>query len=259
MKISAVIIAFNEESKIGRAVRSVGWADEILVIDSGSSDRTREIARGCGARVIERDWPGFAAQKQFGVDSASNDWILSIDADEEVSLELRDEIAQLQRIENHSHGYRIPRLSFYMGREIRHGGWFPDFQIRLFDRRYARWRKLEIHESVEVDGTVEEFRNVINHFSVDDAAHHHLMIGERYAPLAAQKMLREGRRTSPLRIAIAGFAAFVRAYIVKLGFLDGLAGYAIARFAAHHAFLKHLMLFELQKSAASPESPDATQ
>ena len=248
MKITAAIIAFNEEAKIGRALRSVEWADEILVVDSGSTDRTTEIAAEHGARVITNPWPGFSAQKQFANDAAQNDWIFSLDADEEVSDGLRREIQSVLDSGPDRDGYRVPRLSFYMDRPIRHSGWYPDRQLRLFDRRKAHWKDALIHESVKVDGPVGDLTNDLHHYSVDDAAHHHRMIGERYAPLAAEQMLRDGRPSGPFRIAIAGPAAFFRSYVLKLGFMDGLPGFVIAKFAAHHAFLKHLLLYELRKS-----------
>lgn len=244
VKISAVIIAFNEEKNIADAIKSVDWTDEVLVVDSRSEDDTRTIASALGARVIEREWPGFAAQKQFATDSARNDRILSLDADERVSPELRDEILGLTE---HADGYRIPRLSYYMGRPIRHGGWYPDKQLRLFDRQHGRWKDRKIHESVEMQAgaSVTDLRGEILHYSVENAEHHHRMIGERYAPLAAEQMFVDGRRTSPLRIAMAGPSAFARSYILKGGFLDGLPGFVIARFAAQHAFLKHLILLEM--------------
>lgn len=249
MKVSAVIITLNEESNIERALRSVTWADEVLVIDSGSTDRTVEIAESSGARVVHRDWTGFSDQKQFGADEAKNDWIFSLDADEEVSDSLREEIVAMAEGSEKA-GFRIPRLSFYMGRAIRHSGWYPDLQLRLFDRRKARWNGAIIHESVSATGAVGRIRGDIYHFSVENAAHHHRMIGERYSPLAAEQMFRDGRRTGPMKIALAGPAAFVRSYVMKLGFLDGMPGFAIARFAAHHAFLKHLMLYERQRPIA---------
>jgi glycosyltransferase involved in cell wall biosynthesis len=251
MKISAVIIAFNEEENIEHAIRSVSWADEILVVDSLSTDRTVEIARSLGTRVISREWSGFSDQKQFATDAAENDWILSIDADERVTDELRNEIAELDLIDDPPAGFKIPRLSYYMGKPIRHGGWYPDRQLRLFDRTRGRWNGLPVHESFEVNTgeTAAFLRSYLLHFSVESAEHHHKMIGERYAPLAAQRMLAEGRKTSFLSLALAGPAAFIRGYFLKLGFLDGLAGFAIARFAAHHAFLKHLILYELQSAA----------
>lgn len=256
MKISAAIISHNEEKNIADAVRSVEWCDEILVVDAESTDRTREIAAGLGARVLVREWPGFADQKQFAVDSASNDWILSLDADERVSPGLRDEIAEFLSGDPAADGCRIPRLSIYMGRPIRHGGWYPDRQLRLFDRRKGRWKDVRIHESVQMseNSTITDFKENLLHYSVENAAHHHRMIGERYAPLAAEQMLAEGRKTSTFRIAAAGPAAFSRSYFLRLGFFDGLPGFVIATFAAHHAFLKHLLLWEMQNTKRGPDS-----
>ncbi len=258
MKISAVIIAGNEEQKIGDAIISVDWADEVLVVDSESIDRTREIAESLGARVIVRSWPGFSTQKQFGADSAANDWIFSLDADERVSDELKREILEIKERtgEPVDHGYRIPRLSYYMGRQIRHSGWYPDWQLRLFDRRHGKWNGALIHESVQMnDGTkIGRLKCDIIHLSVDSALHHHTMIGARYAPLAARQMFERGKRTSKLRILTAGWLAFISIYLVKAGFLDGMAGFCIARFAAHHAFLKHMSLAELQDKTKTDPS-----
>lgn len=250
MKISAVIITFNEEKNIGATVESVAWADEILVVDSESTDSTREIAAKAGAKVLVRSWQGFSAQKQFAVDQAQNDWIFSLDADERVSPELQAEILEVKAASKTADGYRIPRLSFYMNRPIRHGGWYPDWQLRLFDRRRGRWKGVLIHESVEMDAgsEVAKLTGDILHYSVENAAHHNRMIGERYAPLAARQMFEKGRRTSPVAMIFAGWIAFVRTYFIKLGFLDGFPGFCIAYFAAHHAFMKHLILWELQKT-----------
>ncbi len=249
MRVSAAIIAYNEEKNIRNAIESVRWADEILVVDSGSSDRTREIAGEMGARVITREWPGFARQKQFAVENAANDLIFSLDADEVASPELVEEIKALVTDGSHADGYRIPRLAFYMGRPIYHSGWYPDRQLRLFDRRKGAWKDLLVHESVAMrkGAAVIELNGHILHYSVDDAAHHHRMIGERYAPLAARQAFDDGKRTNAFRVAVAGPAAFLRSYVLKAGFLDGFPGFCIAKFAAHHAFLKTLMLHELQQ------------
>lgn len=251
MKISATIITFNEEENVRAACESVAWADEIVVVDSRSKDRTREIAAECGARVIERDWPGFAAQKQFAAEAASHEWVFSLDADERVSAELGADLRALRTRDESSlaDGYRVARRSFYMGRWIKGGGWYPDFQLRLYRRAAGRWEGAYVHESVRMSAgaRVETLAGDLQHFSVRDAAQHHRMIGERYAPLAARQMFEAGRRTTPLRVAAAAPAAFARSFILKGGFRDGLAGLAIARFAAHHAFLKHLMLWEMQK------------
>lgn len=259
MKISATIITFNEAENIRAACESVAWADEILVVDSLSADATRDIARDCGARVVERAWPGFAAQKQFAAESAAHEWVFSLDADERVTDELRDSILRLRESDGSrlADGYRVARRSFYMGRWIRGGGWYPDHQLRFYRRSKGRWEGAYIHESVKMaEGSrVETLAGDLLHYSVRDAAHHHRMIGERYAPLAARQMFESGRRTTTLKVATAAPSAFVRSFILKGGFRDGLAGLAIARFAAHHAFLKHLMLWELQgKEATSDET-----
>jgi glycosyltransferase involved in cell wall biosynthesis len=257
VKISAVIITKNEADNIADAVGSVDWADEVLVVDSGSTDNTREIAAKLGAKVIDRLWPGFAQQKQFAVDNAAHEWIFSLDADERVSLKLKDEILQLKHLDENSlaRGYRIPRLSTYMGRQIRGGGWYPDWQLRFFNRNFGKWKDVAIHESVEMaDGArVEKLAGYILHHSIaaseGAAKYHHRMIGERYAPLAAKQMFEDGRRTSPLKIYTAGWTTFIHTYFLKAGFRDGFAGFVIARFASHHAFMKHLLLWEMQQDA----------
>ena len=250
MRVSAVIITLNEEKNIAEAIRSVDWADEVLVVDSESSDQTREIAESLGARVIVNPWPGFSAQKQFAIEQAANDWIISLDADERISSELRTEIRSVIDSEPAVDGYKIPRLTYYMERSIRHGGWYPDHQLRLFDRRKGSWNGAVIHESVKMaeDARVGMLRSNILHYTVENANEHQRMISERYAPLGAQKMYSEGRRTSPLKAVFASWFAFIRAYFLKLGFLDGFPGFCVAYFSAHHAFLKHLALMELQRN-----------
>lgn len=261
MKISATIITFNEAENIRGACESVGFADEIIVVDSGSTDSTREIAAELGAKVFSREWLGFAAQKQLAADSAGNEWILSLDADERISQELAKEIIALKQLpqEKLFDGYRIPRRNFYMNRAIRGGGWYPDWQLRFYHRSKAAWKKVLIHESVQLqsDARLGYLRGDILHYSVRDAADHHKMIGERYAPLAAKQMYDGGRRTTKLKIASAGFTAFLQTYVLKGGFRDGLPGFCIARFAAHHAFMKHLLLWEMQEKKFEVESPES--
>ena len=251
MKITATIITYNEAENIRAACESVAWADEIIVVDAESVDATRELAAESGARVLVRPWPGFAAQKQFAADAAAHEWVFSLDADERVSTELRAKIEDLLYTPDAqlADGYRVARRSYYMNRWIRGGGWYPDHQLRLYRRARGRWTGAHIHESVRMDegARVATLGGDLLHYSVRDAAHHHRMIGERYAPLAARQMYEQGRRTSPFAVATAAPLAFVRSYLLKGGFRDGLAGYCIARFAAHHAFLKHLLLWELQR------------
>lgn len=253
MKITATLITYNEAENIRAACESVAWANEILVVDSKSSDATCDIARECGARVVVRAWPGFTAQKQFAAEQATHDWIFSLDADERVSPELRKSIEDLLYTSEAqlADGYRIARRSFYMNRWIRGGGWYPDYQLRLYKRARGAWAGAYVHESVKMEAgaRVETLKGDLLHYSVRDAAHHHRMIGERYAPLAARQMFERGRRTTPLSLALAAPAAFTRSYLLKAGFRDGLAGFSIAAFAAHHAFLKHLLLWEMQKNS----------
>ena len=259
VEISVCIITFNEEKSISRAIESVVWADEILVVDSNSTDKTREIAESLGAKVILQDWHGFSKQKQFATDHAKFDWILSLDADEEVTPELAYEIISLKEASpsedakrfSLADGYKISRKTLYMGRWIRHSGWYPDWQLRFFNRNKGKWKDVLIHESVKMieNSKVETLGGDLLHYSIEDASYHHRLIGERYAPLAAEQMFRRGKRTSRLKIATAGISAFFQTYLLKAGFLDGFAGFCIARFAAHHAFLKHLLLWEKQNKS----------
>lgn len=250
MLITATIITFNEAENIRAACESVAWADEILVVDSESTDATREIAEECGARVIVNPWPGFSKQKQLAVDSAAHDWVFSLDADERVSPELQSSIDRLRRADESelADAYRIARRALYMGRWIKGGGWYPDSQLRFFNRQHGHWGDRIIHESVVMDqgAHVETLRGDLLHYSMRDPAHHRQMIDERYAPLGAQQMLKEGKRTSSLQIATAGPFAFIRSFVLKGGFRDGRAGFTIARLAAHHASLKHKLLYRLQ-------------
>lgn len=253
MKISAVIIAFNEQENIADAVKSVDWADEILVVDSESTDKTVSIAQSLNAKVLIKKWQGFSKQKQFAVDRAAHDWIFSLDADERVSGDLREKIAELKnRPQNRlADGYKISRLTFYLNRPIRHGGWYPDWQLRFFNRQKGKWKDVLVHESFKMDenARIEKLNSDILHYSIPDAAYHNRMIDTRYAPLAAEQMFNRGRGTSLSKIYTAGLVTFLQTYVLKLGFLDGFPGFCIARFAAHHAFLKHLLLWEMQKKS----------
>jgi len=250
MRITATVITFNEAENIRAACESLAWADEILVVDSESTDATREIAAECGARVLVNRWPGFSKQKQFAVEAAMHDWIFSLDADERLSPELRASIDELRGLDEAqlAAGYRVARRAFYMGRWIKGGGWYPDYQLRFFDRRRGHWGDRLIHESIvtDPDARIETLRGDLLHYSMRDTAHHRQMIEERYAPLGAQQMLREGKRTSLLQMAAAGPLAFLRSYVLKGGWRDGAAGMTIAKLAAHHASLKHSLLYDLQ-------------
>ena len=249
MKITATVITLNEEHNIAAALESLSCAGEIIVVDSESTDRTVEIARRFTDRVFVRPWPGYSAQKNFAAAQASNNWILSLDADERVSEELAREIEQLKGGGGDPQAacFEMPRLTFYLGRWIKHSGWYPDYKLRLYNRDQARWRGEFVHESLEADGKVERLSGNILHYTVRDASEHHLRM-DRYTTLAAQQAFAQGRRASVGSILFSPPAAFLRSYFFKLGFLDGIQGLAIARFAAHYEFLKNLKLWEMRRT-----------
>ena len=238
MKISATIITLNEERNLPRAIESLRCADEIVVMDSGSIDRTVEIAQKLGARVIEGPWPGYANQKNRAAEEATHDWILSLDADESLSEALEGEIWQLKKNGPQCDAYTMPRMAQYLGRWIRHSGWYPDRKIRLYDRRKARWVGAFVHESVKVDGTVGHFESNLLHFTCNSLSEH-LKTMDRYTTLAAEQMLSQGERVTWARLVLEPPWTFFRTYVVKLGFLDGVEGLAIANMAAVYNFLKY--------------------
>ena len=247
MKISATVITFNEEHNIAEALESLAWADEIIVVDRESTDRTVEIARQFTDRVLIREWQGYSNQKNFAADQAQNDWIFSLDSDERVSPELAAEIARLKHEPDpEAAGFEMPRLAFYLGRWIKHSGWYPDRKLRLYDRRRGGWRGDYVHEALEVDGRIERLSGNILHYTVRSASEHHTRM-DRYTTLAAEQARENGKSSSAASLVFSPVAAFIRSYLLKLGFLDGVQGFVIARFAAHYAFLKNLKLRELNR------------
>lgn len=253
MKISATVITFNEEHNIAEALESLVWADEIIVVDRESSDRTVEVARQFTDRVFLRKWQGYSSQKNFAAAQARNEWIFSLDADERVSPELAAEIGHLSRQpEPDVAAFEMPRLTFYLGRWIKHSGWYPDRKVRLYDRRRGRWRGDYVHEALEVNGPVKRLNGEILHFTVRDASEHHTRL-DRYTTLAAEQAHVNGKRASIASVVLSPIAAFIRSYFLKLGFLDGVQGFIIARFAAHYAFLKNLKLREMNRNDVKPD------
>lgn len=247
MKITATVITLNEEHNIAKALESLSWADEIVVVDSESTDRTVEIAHRFTERVFTRPWPGYSAQKNFAAGEAANDWIFSLDADEQVSPELADQIKQLKLGVPTPAAFEMPRLTSYLGRWIKYSGWHPDYKVRLYHRKRASWQGDYVHEALKVDGQVERIKGKILHYTVRDASEHHLRM-DRYTTLAAMQMASQGKRVSVASLLLSPAVVFLRSYIFKLGFLDGTPGLAIARFAAHYEFLKNLKVWEQQRS-----------
>lgn len=249
MKISATVITFNEEANIAAALESLSWADEIIVVDSESTDRTVEIARRFTDKVFVRPWPGYSAQKSFAAEQGSNDWVFNLDADERVSDRLAVEIERLKASASISaSGFEIPRLTYYLGRWIRHSGWYPDYKLRLYNRTAGGWRGDYVHESVQVTGRVEKLAGEILHYTVRNSSDHHLRI-DRYTTLAARERFERGKRANAISILLSPVAAFLRSYIFKRGFLDGTQGLAISIFAAHYVFLKNLKLWEMERES----------
>lgn len=248
MRISATVITLNEEHNIADALKSLRWADEIIVVDSESTDRTIEIARQFTDRVFVRQWPGFSSQKNFAAEQALNQWIFNLDADERVSDELVREIEALKNgPEPDAAGYEMPRLTFYLGRWIRHSGWYPDHKLRLYRRDAGGFRGEYVHESVEVRGKVARLKGDILHYTIRNSSEHHLRL-DRYTTLAAEDRIRAGKTTTLAALLLSPVLAFVRSYFLRLGFLDGIQGLAIAWFAAHYVFLKKLKVWEADRA-----------
>ena len=237
IKISAAIITFNEERNIARVIESLRCCDEILVLDSGSNDRTVEIATKLGARVVEASWHGYAAQKNIAVQLATHDWILSLDADESLSEALEAEIWQIKKSGPKFDGYTVPRLAQYLGRWILHCGWHPDRKVRLFDRRKAKWIGEFVHESVKVEGSVGHLKSNLLHFTCNSLSEH-LRSMDSYTTLAAQEIASREKHVSYNQLLVEPAWTFFRTYVVKLGFLDGVEGLAIAYMAALYTFVK---------------------
>ena len=243
--LSAVLIAQNEERHIGDAVASVSFCDEIVLVDSGSTDRTRALAEAAGARVITNaPWPGFVAQRDFAVRAARHDWVLALDADERVGPALREEIQAL-RMQGFVHaGYRIPRVASYLGRWIRATDWYPDWQVRLFDRTRAAWQGDLVHESVVVRGSVGRLRGDMEHYPYADISDHLRKI-DSYTTLWAQQAHAAGRRSNVADMMAGATWAFFRNYVLKRGALLGSAGLIVSVLNTHYTFAKLAKLREM--------------
>jgi glycosyltransferase involved in cell wall biosynthesis len=255
--VSATIITLNEAEHIADAIASLAWADEIIVVDSGSTDDTVTLARRAGARVELRAWTGWVDQKNFAASLAAHDWIVSLDADERVSPGLAQEIQALLTHDPPIGAYRMPRVTFHLGRWIRTTDFYPDYQARLYDRRKARWRGQHVHESVALDsGRPGQLRGELLHYSYRDLRDQIDRIN-LYTTLSARQMYESGRRASGFDLAVHPPAAFLRNYILRRGFLDGAVGLTISMLQAWSVFLKFAKLHELERNpeARNPE-PD---
>ena len=249
--ISVAIVAHNEAERIGACIDSVRWADEIIVVDAGSTDGTREICRKRGATVIRNPWQGYAAQKNFALSKASHSWILSLDADECITPELAEEILSVLSASSSAMAYRAPRKNIFFGRWLRHGDLWPDYQIRLFRRDAGAFNGKSVHESVSVQGRVGVFSAPLEHYSYD-ALSGFFERQVRYARLSAEDLFAEGVRPRMSDFCIRPLWRFFKSYVLKMGLRDGVEGFWVSVGSAHYVFMRAAFLWELCRERERP-------
>jgi glycosyltransferase involved in cell wall biosynthesis len=245
-KLSVCIIALNQEAAIGECLASASFADEIVVVDTGSTDRTVEVARTYTDRVLTTAWQGFGRTKNYALDQAQGDWVFSLDTDERVPKALQDEIRAVVQANGPLAGYRVPRKNYFGGRWIRHLGWYPDYTLRLFRREQGRFREREVHEEVVVNGPVGNLQTPLDHYSYGSVSEYVSRM-DRYARLAAVELAKRGRRPSPGELLYRPIISFFHLYILRRGFLEGTTGYTLAALMSMYKFLKYYYLRELSQ------------
>lgn len=249
--LSVTIITRDEAHNIARCLESVRWADEIVVVDSGSTDGTIEICRSFPCRLIQTEWRGFGPTKRFAVEQAAHDWILSVDADEVITDALARAIRALLDAPPQAAAYRITRRSYYLGNPIRFSGWQRDCPVRLFDRRRGNFGDEIVHESVHVEGKVASLEGgLLLHYPYPSLATH-LAKMERYSHLAAVQLHERGRSSTISEALLRAGAKFAKMYVLRGGFLDGKAGFVLASNSAYGVFLKYLRLWELSRRSST--------
>jgi glycosyltransferase involved in cell wall biosynthesis len=244
--VSVAIVARNESARIGACLDSVAWADEVIVLDSGSEDDTREICRARGAKVLEQSWEGYSAQKNFAAGEARHPWILSLDADEVVSAPLRERILAVLAADGPADGYRLPRKNIFFGKWLRHGDHWPDHQIRLFRKGRGRFNGKPVHESVEVDGVVAELTEPLEHYSYDNIEDFFAR-QLRYAALAAGELHSKGRSPGAGDFLFRPLWRFMKGYVLKSGWRDGREGFIASAGYAYYVFMRTAFLWERRR------------
>jgi len=248
-KISACIICFNEKDNIRACLESLKWVDEIVVVDSYSTDGTVEICREYTGKVFQNKWPGFVNQKNYALSLAANDWVISLDADEAVSPELKAEIETLWQTDapKEYSGFYIPRKTIYLGKWIKHGGWYPDRKLRLFKKSAGKWGGIDPHDRVELsEGQTKKLESPIIHTNYRNISDQ-LRTVDSFSTTAAQALLERGKRFSLLALIFGPPVKFIETYLFKLGFLDGLPGFIIAANSAFYIFNKHAKMWEAKR------------
>ena len=245
-QLSVTVIALNQEANIGACLESVSFADDIVVVDTGSTDRTVEVARAYTDRVLIAPWQGFGRTKNYALDQARNEWVFSLDTDERVPLALQDEIQAVVKANGPLAAYRVPRKNYFCGRWIRRLGWYPDYTLRLFRRDQGRFRDREVHEEVVVAGPVGNLQTPLDHYSYRSVSEYVTRM-DRYARLAAVELAKRGRLPFPGELVFRPFFTFLHLYVIRQGFLEGTPGYTLAVLMSTYKFLKYYYLRELSR------------
>jgi len=246
-ELSVIIITYNEQENIRDCLESVKWSHEIVIVDSFSSDNTVEIAREYTSKVFQNKWTNFSQQKNLALGKASNEWVLNIDADERATSELKEEILTILNSKFQSFdGYYIPRRNHYLGRWIRHCGWYPDYKLRLFLRGKGKFNERTVHESVVVKGRKGYLKSCLNHYSYKNLSDHLSHI-DKFSSLAAEEMFRDGKRARVFDLLFRPITRFIRMYLMNRGYLDGVYGLIVSLMGSFYVLMKYLKLWELSK------------
>jgi len=246
-ELSVIIITYNEQENIRDCLESVKWSDEIVIVDSFSNDKTVEIAREYTSKVFQNKWTNFSQQKNLALGKASSEWVLNIDADERATSELKEEILTILNSKFQSFdGYYIPRRNHYLGRWIRHCGWYPDYKLRLFLRGKGRFNERTVHESVVVEGRKGYLKSCLNHYSYKNLSDHLSHI-DKFSSLAAEEMFKDGRRARVFDLLFRPITRFIRMYLMNRGYLDGIYGLIVSLMGSFYVLTKYLKLWELSK------------
>jgi len=247
--VSAFVVCFNEEAQIRRCLESVKWCDEIVIIDSHSTDNTVALCREYTERIFERPWPGYVKQKRFGLEQCTGEWVLNLDADEEVSPELKQEVlTMLENDKGEVDGYMISRVVFHLGKWWRKGGWYPEYRLRLCRREKTSWGGEDPHEKAIVNGGVRKLKGELLHYTYSDLSHQVRTLNN-YSQQGAESMWRRGRRAGGVSIFLRPVARFFKFYLLRKGYREGFPGLLVAFLEAYYDFLKYAKLWEIERKS----------
>jgi glycosyltransferase involved in cell wall biosynthesis len=260
LKISLCVITLNEAEHLEECLASAAWVDEMVVVDSGSTDATLEIAERFGCRIIHQDFLGHVKQKDFAVKQASHDWVLCLDGDEILEEGAEEEIRKaLSSPEaGNKAGYYLPRHTFYLGGWINHGGWWPEYRLRLFDRRKGAWTGVDPHDRVEVEGETGRLKKEMKHYNYRNISHHMEKINT-YTSTMADRRYTAGERPSLFKLVCNPIGRFLRMYLLKRGFMDGRRGFVLAFIGAFYVFLKYAKLWEMHLEKKKSDAPSRSE